>query len=66
MTSSNMPSKMNLESVWHALSADDVVARLRSDRQEGLNLTEVQQRQAQYGRNELTDSGQRPHWQIFH
>ncbi|HIK25428.1 MAG TPA: cation-translocating P-type ATPase [Thermosynechococcus sp. M46_R2017_013] len=65
MTSSNMPSKMNLESVWHALSADDVVARLRSDRQEGLNLTEVQQRQAQYGRNELTDSGQRPRWQIF-
>lgn len=56
---------MDRESVWHALSADEVISRLGSDRQQGLSCAEVQRRQVQYGRNELVDNGRRPRWQIF-
>ncbi|WJI27055.1 cation-translocating P-type ATPase [Thermosynechococcus sp. B1] len=65
MTSSNASSPMDRESVWHALSADEVISRLGSDRQQGLSCAEVQRRQVQYGRNELVDNGRRPRWQIF-
>ncbi|WP_298617127.1 HAD-IC family P-type ATPase, partial [uncultured Thermosynechococcus sp.] len=65
MTSSYPPSNIEPQAVWHALSADEVIHRLGSDRQQGLTLREVQRRQAEYGRNELLESGQRPRWQIF-
>ncbi|MFN4279319.1 cation-translocating P-type ATPase [Thermosynechococcus sp.] len=65
MTSFPPPAKIELESVWHALSTDEVISRLGSDRQEGLSLAEVQRRQAEYGRNELMDSGRRARWQIL-
>ncbi len=51
--------------LWHHLSAEAVIAQLGSDRHQGLSETTVQQRQAQYGRNELIESGKRPKWQIL-
>ncbi|MFN3678118.1 cation-translocating P-type ATPase [Thermosynechococcus sp.] len=65
MTSSYLPSNPKPQAVWHALSADEVISRLGSDRQEGLSFAEVERRQAAYGRNELIDNGRRPRWQIF-
>ncbi|URR35288.1 cation-translocating P-type ATPase [Thermosynechococcus sp. HN-54] len=59
------PANIEPEFLWHALSADEVIDRLGSDRQQGLSLTDVQRRQATYGRNELIDNGRRPRWQIF-
>ncbi|WP_448525305.1 cation-translocating P-type ATPase [Parathermosynechococcus lividus] len=50
---------------WHHLSADAVIAQLGSDRHQGLSHEAIQQRQAQYGRNELIESGRRPKWQIL-
>lgn len=50
---------------WHHLSADETIAHLKSDRHQGLSYDVIQQRQAQYGRNELIESGRRPKWQIL-
>jgi P-type Ca2+ transporter type 2C len=38
---------------WHALSVDDVLARVGADAQQGLGPDEVQKRLAQFGRNEI-------------
>ncbi|PLX61246.1 MAG: calcium-translocating P-type ATPase, PMCA-type [Sedimenticola selenatireducens] len=41
------------EATWYQTSAEAVITRLESDRQQGLNNQEVEQRQAQYGKNRL-------------
>ncbi len=50
---------------WHSLDVDAVASRLNGDRTTGLSAQEVQQRQAEYGPNELTESGGRGSWAIF-
>jgi len=58
-------SDVSSSPLWHHLSADATLARLGSDRHQGLSHAIVQQRQAQYGPNELIESGRRPKWQIL-
>jgi P-type Ca2+ transporter type 2C len=50
---------------WHSLDVDAVASRLNGDRTTGLSAQEVQRRQAEYGPNELTESGGRGSWAIF-
>jgi len=40
---------------WHALAADEVLQRLDSDAQSGLDAAEVPRRLEQYGRNKLPE-----------
>ncbi len=51
--------------LWHTVSADAAVSQLASDDQNGLSEAEVQQRQAQYGLNELIEKAGRSSWQIL-
>jgi P-type Ca2+ transporter type 2C len=51
--------------LWHTVSADAAVSQLASDNQNGLSEAEVQQRQAQYGLNELIEKAGRSSWQIL-
>ncbi|HEY9764344.1 MAG TPA: cation-translocating P-type ATPase [Trichocoleus sp.] len=41
---------------WHSLAPDQAVTLLKSNRQEGLTLDQVTERQSQYGLNELEES----------
>jgi P-type Ca2+ transporter type 2C len=41
------------EASWHALSVEDVVARVGGDVEDGLDADEVRRRLAQFGRNEI-------------
>ena len=40
---------------WHALSAEEVLATLKTDPENGLTSAEAQRRLIEYGRNELTE-----------
>ena len=51
--------------VWHALSIDQGLERLKSDPQSGLTSTEATQRLAHYGPNTLTQVSQRSTLSIF-
>jgi magnesium-transporting ATPase (P-type) len=44
---------------WHAVSADQVVSRLKTDPAAGLDANEASQRLAQYGFNRLPEGKQR-------
>ena len=44
---------------WHALSADEALARLGGDAQSGLTADEVSRRLEQYGRNQLPEGRRR-------
>ena len=44
---------------WHALSADEVVKRLNTNAQSGLNQAEVARRLEEYGLNRLPTAGKR-------
>ena len=48
---------MQTDHLWHTEPVDSVLAALRSDQHAGLTETEAQQRQQQYGPNELIDRG---------
>ncbi len=50
---------------WHSLDIEAVESRLGSHRAAGLTAAEVQTRQAEYGPNELTESGGRGSWDIL-
>ena len=43
--------------IWHTQTVESVVNDLNTDLEQGLDLTMVQQRQQQYGRNELISKG---------
>ncbi|MBD0336367.1 MAG: HAD-IC family P-type ATPase, partial [Cyanobacteria bacterium Co-bin13] len=60
------PSSLEASSTsWHALSSDKAVALLDSDRQVGLTLDQVTQRQSQYGPNELEETAGRSALEIL-
>src|SRR5262249_40545916 len=44
---------------WHALGADDVVQRLSTDSEKGLDAAEVAQRLKKYGKNRLPEAAKR-------
>jgi magnesium-transporting ATPase (P-type) len=44
---------------WHAVPADQVVSRLKTDPSTGLNASEASQRLTQYGPNRLPEGKQR-------
>jgi magnesium-transporting ATPase (P-type) len=44
---------------WHALDADDVVRRLDTDAEKGLDAAEVAERLKQYGKNRLPEAAKR-------
>ncbi|MGD9711453.1 MAG: cation-transporting P-type ATPase, partial [Thermomicrobiales bacterium] len=46
-------------------TADEVVAALHTDARSGLNASEVKQRHARFGRNELNAAAPRPEWLKF-
>jgi P-type Ca2+ transporter type 2C len=50
---------------WHSLSTTAAIEQLDSDRQTGLNNTEIKTRQQTYGTNELQEAPGRPTWQIL-
>lgn len=50
---------------YHAQTADDVLAALEVNADQGLREDEVEQRQKQHGRNELQHARQRGVWQIL-
>ena len=49
----------NEETAWHALDADDVVRRLHTNAETGLDAAEVPQRLAKYGPNRLPEAARR-------
>ena len=50
---------------WHALDADDALARLGADRRRGLSPEEAARRLAQHGANRLPPPPRRPGWLRF-
>ena len=50
---------------WHALSVDDTLDTLKSDRAFGLKDTEIQQRIDRYGKNEIVEAKGRNSWEIL-
>ncbi len=52
-------SDRNDETPWHAVPADDVLQRLRSNLGTGLDSDEVVRRREQYGPNRLPEAGKR-------
>jgi potassium/sodium efflux P-type ATPase len=47
---------------WHAAEADDVLAKLKTDRKKGLETSEVSRRQEEYGKNEIPGGKVRSAW----
>ena len=62
MISSALPK---LDSVWHTLDADKTLTVLQSDRQTGLTQTQVDERLAKFGLNELEEGDGRSSWTIL-
>jgi len=50
---------------WHGVDADDVIARLHSDRHRGLSSQEVLRRLKRFGGNRLPSPRKRPAWLRF-
>ena len=44
---------------WHAIAADDVVRRLNTNTETGLDAAEIPQRLAKYGPNRLPEAARR-------
>lgn len=51
--------------LWHAMAVDQVAQRLSTDESTGLSLSEIKQRQAEHGLNEMTARGGVPAWLRF-
>ncbi|HWR67035.1 MAG TPA: cation-translocating P-type ATPase [Bellilinea sp.] len=52
---SNSPANQDLNAIWHALSHQDVLARLGSEQSRGLTTTEAARRLEEFGLNQLTE-----------
>jgi P-type Ca2+ transporter type 2C len=50
---------------WYRLSSEETTRELKTDLQQGLTQAEVEQRQEQYGLNELIDRGRKSPWLIL-
>ena len=63
MNPSNASNELTRD--WHALSVDDTLDILKSDRSLGLKDTEIQQRIDRCGRNEIVEAKGRNSWEIL-
>jgi len=52
---SNSPANPDLNAIWHALSAQDVLAHLESEQTRGLTEAEAARRLEEFGPNQLTE-----------
>ncbi len=50
---------------WHALTADEVIAELKTDPRQGLNSTEAAKRLEAYGPNVVAEERRASAWKIF-
>ena len=53
------------EPAWYRLEADEALARLRSDGEQGLSPAEAARRLAEHGPNELVERGLKSPWRIL-
>jgi len=51
--------------IWHALTVEDAIARLKTDRDNGLSAVEVKNRREIFGLNQITPKKGTPAWQRF-
>jgi magnesium-transporting ATPase (P-type) len=56
MKAATISTTGNEATAWHALAIDDVVRRLNTSTEKGLDAAEVSQRLAKYGRNRLPEA----------
>jgi len=50
---------------WHSLSNEQLAQQLGTGLQQGLSQSEIKQRQAQFGHNQLDEAKGRPLWRMF-
>ena len=62
MTAATQPSQISSPVVWHALTPEEVAARLDVDPAQGLTAEEAQKRLATYGPNALAETKAEPVW----
>ena len=65
MTAATQPSQISSPVVWHALTAEEVAARLDVDPARGLTVEEARTRLATYGPNALAETKAEPVWRKF-
>ena len=65
MTVSAIAPPEKQPTLWHSLDTEKVSSLLESDTEQGLSITEVQERTARYGFNELTSKKGKPWWLKF-
>ena len=63
MNSSNASNELTRD--WHALSVDNTLNILKSDRSLGLKDSEIQGRIDRYGKNEIVEAAGRNSWEIL-
>ena len=63
MNSSNASNELTRD--WHALSVDNTLNILKSDRSLGLKDSEIQRRIHRYGKNEIVEAAGRNSWEIL-
>ena len=59
MNTATISATDSIATSWHALAADDVVRRLSTDTENGLDAAEVDQRLGKYGKNRLPEAAKR-------
>ncbi|HAA26995.1 MAG TPA: carbonate dehydratase [Cyanobacteria bacterium UBA8553] len=65
MTVSAIAPPEKQPTLWHSMDTKKVSSLLESDTEQGLSITEVQERTARYGFNELTSKKGKPWWLKF-
>lgn len=64
MTTSKPPFP-DVKQPWHSLPPAQILEQLQGDRHQGLSKTQVADRQAHYGLNEIQEATGRSKWEIF-
>ena len=65
MTAATQPSQISSPVVWHALTVDEVAARLDVVPAQGLTVEEAKKRLGTYGPNALAEAKAEPVWKAF-
>jgi len=65
MTATAHPAELSSPVVWHALTAEEVAARLDVDPAQGLTVEEARTRLATWGPNALAEAKAEPVWRRF-
>jgi Ca2+-transporting ATPase len=60
-----MPTSLEPKMLWHTVDANQALTLLQSNRQAGLTVQQVAERQQQYGLNELQEVAGRSAWAIL-